>query len=113
MVLPVGSRHTVRVELAHHKPYDDSIDVPKTGGEVPVMALLKPITGKLVIESNPEGADVRIGDQLRGRTPTTITDVDMSSAKHLELRLKDYQPYVQELEWPANGVIQINAKLNK
>jgi hypothetical protein len=29
----------------------------------------------------------------------------------LELRLKDYQLFRQDLVWPADGKIQINAKL--
>ncbi len=37
----------------------------------------------------------------------------MSSAKTLELRLKDYQPLIQPLEWPANGEININTKLQR
>ena len=48
----------------------------------------------------------------RGRTPATINDVELSQ-KHLELRLKDYQPYVQELQWPANGTIQLDVPLKR
>jgi hypothetical protein len=109
--MPVGSHHSVKVELARYKVYEDTVDVPKIGGEVGVMALLKPITGKLVINSVPGGAEIRINDQIRGRTPTTISDVDMDSSRRVELRLKDYQPYVQDLTWPGNGQIQIDVKL--
>ncbi|MDB4962718.1 MAG: serine/threonine protein kinase [Myxococcales bacterium] len=111
--VPVGTRHEVRVELARHKPYTDTVDVPKTGTEVPVMALLKPVTGKLVINSIPGGAEVQINGRNVGRTPTTIPDLDMPSSKTVELRLKDYQPFVQNLEWPANGQITIEAKLQR
>jgi serine/threonine protein kinase len=107
---PVGTRHVVRLELARHQAYEETVDIPKTGGEVPVMALLKPITGKLIIDSQPPHAEIRINGQLRGRTPTTINDVDMDSAKRLELRLKDYQPFVQDLTWPGDGKIRISAK---
>jgi len=108
---PVGTRHTVRVELARHQAYEETVDIPKTGGEVPVMALLKPITGKLIIDSQPSNAEIHINGQLRGRTPTTINDLDMDSAKRLELRLKDYQPYVRDLTWPGDGKYRISAKL--
>ena len=73
--------------------------------------MLKPITGKLRIATRPDGADICIDGQLRGRTSTTINDIDMASAKKLELRLKDYRPYVQALEWPANGEIDLDIKL--
>ena len=75
------------------------------------MALLKPVTGKLVINSQPGGAEVWINGQNRGRTPTTINDVDLQSAKKIELRLKDYSPYQADLAWPSNGQITIDAKL--
>jgi hypothetical protein len=37
----------------------------------------------------------------------------MAEAKRLELRLKDYQPYIQQLTWPANGEIDIDTKLGR
>ena len=112
--VPVGSRHDVKVELARHKPYTDSeVDVPKKGGDVQVMALLKPVTGKLKINSQPGGADIYINGQPRGRTPTTINDVDMDSSKKIELRLKDYQPYVQDLTWPSDGTVEIDARFKR
>ncbi len=111
--VPISTRHEVKVELARHKPYTDTIDIPKTGTEVPVMALLKPLTGKLVINSQPGGAEVWINGRNAGRTPTTINELDLDSSKKVELRLKDYQPYQQDLAWPANGQITIDAKLNR
>jgi hypothetical protein len=109
--IPVATRHAIRVELARHQAYEETVDIPKTGGEVPLMALLKPITGKIIINSVPPGAEIRINGELRGRTPTTINDVDMDSAKRLELRLKDYQPFAQDLAWPRDGKIRINQSL--
>ena len=112
--VPVGSRHEVKVELARHQVFvDNEVDVLKTGGETQVMALLKPVTGKLKINSQPGGADIYINGQPRGRTPTTINDVDMSSAKKIELRLKDYQPYLEDLTWPSDGSIEIDARFKR
>jgi hypothetical protein len=111
--VPVGTRHEIEVELARYKPHVETVDVPKRGGEVPVKAFLTPITGKLRVVTQPDGAEIWIDGTLRGRAPGTITDIDMASAKVLELRLKDYQPYVQKLEWPKNGEININQKLQR
>jgi hypothetical protein len=108
---PAGKTIEIRVELAHHKAFTESFAVPAQGGDVPFMADLKPLTGKLVIVSKPDGADVKIDGVLRGRTPVTINDVDLDKAKVVELRLKDYQPFVQPLKWPASGEIDIDAKL--
>jgi serine/threonine protein kinase len=110
---PVGTRHEIRLELSRHKPYTEMVDIPKQGGEVPVSAVMNPITGKLRINTVPPGADVMVDGQLRGRTPTTINDIDMASAKHLELRLKEYSPYIQTLTWPPNGEIDIDQKLTR
>jgi serine/threonine protein kinase len=111
--VPVGTRHEVKVQLAKHKAYVETVDIPKRGGEVPVKAILEPITGKIRVLTSPDGADIYLDGQPKGRAPRTIEGVDMSSAKVLELRLKDYQPIVVDLSWPANGEINVNAKLTK
>jgi serine/threonine protein kinase len=109
----LAAQHEIRVELARHKPYLETIDMPRNGSEYPVMALLRPITGKLVINTRPGGAEIRINDQLRGVTPLTLNDVDMATAKKVELRLKDHQPIVKALDWPANGQINIDEPFRK
>src|SRR5205823_11142329 len=110
--IQVGTRHEIKVELARHKPYVETIDIPKTGGQVQLNAMLKPITGKLRIITTPEGADIYLDGQLRGHTSATISDIDMATASQLELRLKDYRPYIQRLDWPANGEIELDIKLD-
>ena len=109
----LGVPHAVRVELPKHKPHLETVDMPRSGGELQVMALLKPITGKLVINTRPGGAEIRINDQLRGVTPLTLNDVDMATAKKIELRLKDYQPIVKTLDWPPNGQINLDEPFKK
>jgi len=111
--VPVGTRHEIRVELPRHKPHVETVDVPRTGGEQSVTAVMDQITGKLVVNTEPKGAEIYIDGALRGRAPTTINDIDMASAKKLELRLKDYRPYIQDLTWPANGQIDIDHKLER
>jgi serine/threonine protein kinase len=108
---PVGTRHAVRLELPRHESYEETVDIPRTGGEVSVTATLKPITGKVIVDSEPSNAEIRINGELRGRTPTTINDVDMDNAKRIELRLKDYQPFQQDLQWPSDGKVRIKATL--
>jgi hypothetical protein len=109
--VPVGTHPTIRLELSHYGPYEERLDIPKSGAEVKRTIQLMAITGKIVIDSVPAGAEIHIGGSMRGRTPTTINDIDMDSSKVLELRLKDYQLFRQDLVWPADGKIQINAKL--
>jgi hypothetical protein len=109
--VPTGTRHDVRIELGRHKPYTETVDIPKKGGEVSVRGTLEPITGKLTVITQPDGADIVIDGVSRGRAPKTIPDIEMSSAKKLELRLNGYEPVIVDLTWPANGMISINQKL--
>ncbi len=111
--IPVGTRHDIVVSLAHYTPDSSTVDVPKTGGETNVTAILKPVTGKLIVISSPPGAEIRIEGVNRGVTPKTITDVDMRSAHRLELRLKDYQVYQSDLKWPDSGELDLDLKLVK
>jgi PEGA domain len=111
--VPTGTRHDIKVQLSHYKAYTDTVDIPKTGGTVPVMALLKKLTGKIVINSKPDGAEILINGEVRGRTPKTIEDIDMDSAKTLDVRLKDHPPISRTLEWPANGQIDLDLKFDK
>ena len=111
--VPVGTRHEIKIELTHHLAYTETVDVSKQGGETQVKAQLKLVTGKIVIDSKPSGAEIRINDQLKGRTPAVIKDLDMSAVRKLELRLKDYQPYTEDLVWPASGQIDLMIPLKR
>ncbi len=111
--IPPGTRHEVRVEMPRHQAHVETVDIPKTGGEISVTAVMKPMTGKIVVNSQPGEAEIWINGQLRGRTPTTLNDIDLGSAKKLELRLKGYQPFVTDLAWPANGQITLDVKLQR
>jgi hypothetical protein len=111
--VPVGTRHQIKVELPRHKPFTETVDIPKTGGQKTVTAVLDPLTGKLIVNTVPDGADVVINGQIRGRTPTAITDVDMESAVQVELRLKGYQPVIKPLDWPPSATIQLQEKFER
>jgi hypothetical protein len=100
---PVGTRHTISIVLPHYAAYTETIDVPKNGRELSVMAQLTSITGKIPINTVPAGAEVRINGQLRGVTPTTINDVDIDSTPKIELRHRDFPPHEVVLKWTADG----------
>ena len=110
--VPVGT-HTVRITLAHRKPYQIDVEVPRKGGDMSVVGPLEMITGTLMINSVPAGAEIRINGTVRGRTPATIPGLDLESKVHVELRLKDYQPFMVDKTWPDNGQIPIDARLEK
>ncbi len=109
--VPIGTRHDIRVELPRHQAFTETADIPKRGGTVTVTAVLGMLTGKIVVNTQPGGAEIRIDGQPRGIAPTTIEGLDMSSTKKLELRLKDHDPVVIDLTWPDNGAIKVDQKL--
>jgi len=99
--------------LAGHKPYEDDIVVPTTGGEYRVQPVLQLLTGKIAIDSSPGGAEIYIKGELRGRTPTVLIDIEIGSTKELELRHKDYGSRTIPLTWPESGEIKLNIDLKK
>jgi len=109
---PVGTQHTIRLELARYEPAEETVDIPKAGGTVSVSTTLTLITGTLTIVSEPSNAEIWINREVRGHTPNTIEGVDMDNVRQIELRLKGYDPFVHNLtQWPKNGKIEIQAKL--
>jgi hypothetical protein len=113
--VPIGGRHTIRVELAHYEPYEEAVEITARGSEVAVQAHLVAVVGKIVIETVPPNAEIWINGELRGRSPATI-NVDRDSAKTLELRLKDYQPFRKELNalmWSSDGKLRVTTKLSR
>jgi hypothetical protein len=113
--VPVGTKHKLRFELGHYKPITQDVDVPQNGTEARALAILERQKGKIRVDSQPTGAEIRLNgnSEVRGRTPMTLSDMDMETIKSIELRLKDYQPYIQPLEWPSNGEIDISKKLER
>ena len=109
-VRPSG-RYTVRFELPKHKPYSQQISIASTGGEMSINPTLQPLTGRIRVVSDPEGADVFINSLPRGKTPVTVSDLDMDNTKAIELRHPRADPYRQELVWPESGTIDLDLKL--
>lgn len=109
-VKPSG-RYTVRLELPKHKPYTQEITIATTGGEVAITPTLQPLTGKVRVLSDPPGADVFINSLPRGKTPVTVSDLDMDNTKYIELRHPRCDPFRQELAWPENGTVDLDIKL--
>jgi hypothetical protein len=104
--------HKITLKLAGHAPRVETV-VVREEADGAVNATLELIPGKIIIDSTPEGAEIRVDGQLKGVTPKSISGLDTRSAKKLELRLRGYQPYIQELQWPGDATITIKAQLKK
>jgi hypothetical protein len=108
-----GARHEIRMELAGYQPYKDAVLVPDGGGQTRVFAFLPAITVRLRVTTVPTGADVYFGEQLKGRTPLEIDDLDPASAKEIEVRLKDYPPEKPTLSWDGKTEQTVEIRFKK
>ncbi|MBZ0232583.1 MAG: PEGA domain-containing protein, partial [Deltaproteobacteria bacterium] len=108
-----GARHEILVELAGHKPHKDAVLVPDGGGQLRVFAFLPAITVKLRVVTTPSGADVYFGEQLKGRTPLELSDLDPGSAREIEVRLKDYPPEKRTLTWDGKTEQTVEIRFKK
>ena len=87
--------------------------VPDGGGQLRVFAFLPAITVRLRIVTTPPGADVYFGEQLKGRTPLDLSDLDPASAREIEVRLKDYPPEKRTIDWEGKTEQTVEIRLKK
>ena len=107
----MATRHKIRFELDGYQAVEETVDIPKDGSLVQVQKQLTPtLTGKIVIDSKPRGAEIWINKTMRGLSPNTLNGIDMSSTKQIELRLNPYEPFRQDLVW-KDGRADVNATL--
>jgi serine/threonine protein kinase len=106
-----GARHEIKVDLARHRSWSQTVVVPRRGGEVRLMAFLTPNTVRLRVTSVPPGADVYINGQLKGRTPVAIGDLDPDTTRTVELRLRDHAPEIRSLDWSQSSELDLEVRL--
>jgi hypothetical protein len=109
-----GQRHSLRITKPGYRLYqDDNVVVPAGATEYRIAPVLQVLTGKIVIDSKPPGAEVYIKGELRGRTPTRLVDLEIESTRELELRHKDHGARTLPLLWPESGEITLSVDFKK
>jgi hypothetical protein len=108
-----GARHEIVVELTGYKTHRDAVLVPDNGGQVRVFAFLPAITVRLTVITIPAGADVYLGEALKGRTPLVLNDLTPDAAREVEVRLKDYPPERRTLVWDNRTEQTVEIRLKK
>lgn len=88
--------HRVRLVRRGHRPWHEEVDAAATPEVAPTLARVN--LGRLIIESEPDRAEVLLNEERRGTTPLEIADVEAGS--HTLRVVKDplYQPATQRLE---------------
>jgi len=77
----------------------------------PLVAAETVHTGRLVLVTQPPGADIYIDRQKIGRTPQ-IKELDLpAGTHHLKLTHPKRQPYLEQIEVPADGVLKRRIRL--
>jgi hypothetical protein len=109
--VPVGTRHEIQIAFPRHKTFVETVDIPKHGGAVLVNTVMEPMTGKLIIMTRPDKAQIRIDGETHGHAPMVVEGLDMATAKKLELDLEDHEPVVIDLDWPPSGQLSIDQRL--
>lgn len=103
--------HTVYMSIRNYEDNTTTIDV-HPGEIIPVSVRLNPSPmpqdcGKLILNTEPAGADIYIDSKFVGVTPATIDSV--CSGKHTyRLVLEGYQDYSSDVELIPGQVLQVN-----
>ncbi|HWM85737.1 MAG TPA: protein kinase [Kofleriaceae bacterium] len=108
-----GLRLLIAFELPRYQREEQEFVVPDQGDEHQVIARLDPMVVKLIVESEPSGAEVFIGGNSVGRTPLELPGLDPQSTTSVELRLKGYRPVRQALQWTSDSEERLLIRLTQ
>ncbi len=102
--LPPG-RHALVVQAERYRPQTTEVEVrlnETTALNVPLVPL--PVAGKLLVESEPPGAALKVDGKSRGVTPTLVED--LAAGPHVvQLSLKGHHGVVKEVTVPENQMV--------
>jgi formylglycine-generating enzyme required for sulfatase activity len=97
--LPAG-RHTVTIDTERYLDATVEVEVEGLGRLQKLEPELTPGWAEVSIASEPAGAEVRVGGELRGRTPLALEL--MAGSHRLELRLDGFKPWISDVQVQAN-----------
>ncbi|PWR75195.1 PEGA domain-containing protein [Methanospirillum stamsii] len=106
--------HTVYLSIRNYEDNTSTIEV-KAGEITPISIRLNPSPmpqdcGKLILNTEPSGADIYVDGKLVGVTPATVDSV--CSGKHTyRLVLEEYQEYSSDVDLIPGQVLQVNTVL--
>jgi len=101
--------HRVRVVRRGFRPWHEAVDPAATPEVAPTLARVKLAT--LVIESDPDNADVLLDEERRGKTPIEIQGVEAGPHTLRVLKEPLYQPVLQHIELQGGETRRIAIRL--
>jgi PEGA domain len=97
--LPAG-RHTLVIDTERHLDFTTDVDIEGLGKLQRIEPQLTPAWAAVSIRSEPEGAEVRVTGEVRGRTPL---DLELMAGSHrVELLHPGFKPWVSDVDVEAN-----------
>jgi serine/threonine-protein kinase len=113
--LVVGTKHTIRIEVAGYQPYEEALTVqPAEDGSFARQVLLKKQMGTLQLNSTPPGADVYMEGKYLGPTPLTKGNLDRDKNEVLlTVGMTGYHDEKVVLTWGEKGTIEHTVVLKK
>jgi len=95
-----AGRHTVTIDTERYLDATVEVEVEGLGRLQKLEPELTPAWAEVSIASEPAGAEVRVGGELRGRTPLGLEL--MAGSHRLELRLEGFKPWVSDVQVQSN-----------
>lgn len=108
--LPPG-RVSVLISLEGYHPHEETVDI-RTGEELAVEAVLKPLPASLEVFSVPEGAIVYVNNQRRGKSPVTIDNLPPGECR-IRVEHSGYDPLARTVELKQGKRVSEEFKLDR
>lgn len=106
--LPAGSEHDVAVSLQGYRNADRRV-FAAAGQDLALAVALQPIPVSVTVQGEPAGAEVLIGETVKGKTPLTF---ELPARRHtLELRKDGMQPERIDVDLSSAAARTIDYKL--
>jgi len=113
IAVPVaGGRHKVRVAVDGYAPAELSLDIIAGTAPPPLRFVLEPVTVRLSVTSEPQGATVRVDGKSIGLAP--IVTAPFPPGRH-EVRIEKsgFAPSIQSVEGAPGEVVEVRARLTR
>ena len=111
VALPVSpGRHKVRVAIEGYAPAELTMQVVPGTAPPPLRFVLEPVTMKMTVTAQPEGASVSVDGRPLGETP--IAAASMPIGMHeVRIEKRGYAPYIHNVEGSPGELVEVSATL--
>ncbi len=102
--LPAG-KHTVVIDTERYLDFTAEVQVEGAGRLQKLAPQLVPAWAPVTVRSEPEGAEVQVAGEARGRTPLDLEL--MAGSYRVELRHPGFKPWISDVQVQANEPLAI------